>query len=164
MDGRATNGEGLLNPAKHRLVEQVIRTPGRQPSPQPTLLGVPGASASSSNVSLHRTLGADHDGPGYVAPKFEGKKAQMEEVMDLIEEKGFLPTEFIASETEWFYNALGIDDMYFSTESVEAVASNILSLYAAKLAAYARDDKKLEIQLAKEAADHAVYIDTSKPG
>lgn len=84
--------------------------------------------------------------------------------MDLIEEKGFLPSEFIASETEWFYNALGIDDMYFSTESGEAVASNILSLYAAKLAAYARDDKKLEIRLAKEAADHAVYIDTSKPG
>ena len=84
--------------------------------------------------------------------------------MDLIEEKGFLPAEFIASETEWFYNALGIDDMYFSTESVDAVASNILSLYAAKLAAYARDDKKLEIRLAKEAADHATYIDTSRPG
>jgi glutamate dehydrogenase len=84
--------------------------------------------------------------------------------MDLIEEKGFLPAEFIASETEWFYNSLGIDDMYFSTESVEAVASNILSLYAAKLAAFARDDKKLEIRLAKEATDHAVYIDTSTPG
>ena len=85
-------------------------------------------------------------------------------VMDLIEEKGFLPSEFIASETEWFYNTLGIDDMYFATETVDAVASNILSLYAAKLAAYARDDKKLEIRLAKEASDHAVYIDTSKPG
>lgn len=84
--------------------------------------------------------------------------------MDLIEEKGFLPSEFIASETEWFYSSLGIDDMYFSTETVEAVASNILSLYAAKLAAFARDDKKLEIRLAKEASDHAVYIDTSKPG
>ena len=84
--------------------------------------------------------------------------------MDLIEEKGFLPTEFIASETQWFYESLGIDDMYFSTETVEAVASNILSLYAAKLAAFARDDKKLEIRLAKEAVDHAVYIDTSRPG
>ncbi|KAL2422033.1 NAD-specific glutamate dehydrogenase [Exophiala dermatitidis] len=160
MDSPATNGEQPLNPAKHKLIEQTIRTPGRQPSPQPTLLGVPGAS--SSNQSLHRIL-SDHSS-GYVAPKFEGKKAQMEEVMDLIEEKGFLPPEFIASETEWFYNALGIDDMYFATETVEAVASNILSLYAAKLAAYARDDKKLEIRVAKEAADHAVYIDTSKPG
>jgi glutamate dehydrogenase len=152
--------EHQLEPPKNKLMEHVIRTPGRQPSPQPTMLGVPGAS--QSNQSLHRIL-SDH-GTGYEAPKFEGKKAQMEEVMDLIEEKGFLPAEFVASETEWFYNTLGIDDMYFSTETVEAIASNILSLYAAKLAAFARDDKKLEIRLAKEAIDHAVYIDTSKPG
>ncbi|KEF52213.1 NAD-specific glutamate dehydrogenase [Exophiala aquamarina CBS 119918] len=162
MAAPATSGDQLqpLNPAKHKLVEQVVRTPGRQPSPQPTMLGVPGAS--QSNQSLHRIL-SDHSS-GYVAPKFEGKQAQMGQVMDLIEENGFLPTEFVASETEWFYNALGIDDMYFSTERAEAVAANILSLYAAKLAAYARDDKKLEIRLAKEAADHAVYIDTSTPG
>jgi glutamate dehydrogenase len=37
-------------------------------------------------------------------------------------------------------------------------------LYAAKIAAYARDDHKVEIRLDKEASDHAVYIDTSKPG
>ncbi|RMZ84539.1 hypothetical protein DV737_g1185, partial [Chaetothyriales sp. CBS 132003] len=156
----ATSATANGGPAKSKLIEQVIRTPGRQPSPQPTLLSVP--LAAHSNQSLPRVL-SDRSS-GYVAPKFEGKKAQMEEVMDLIEEKGFLPAEFIAPETEWFYNALGIDDMYFSTETVEAVASNILSLYAAKLAAYARDDKKLEIRLATEAADHAVYIDTSKPG
>lgn len=42
--------------------------------------------------------------------------------------------------------------------------NHIHSLYAAKIAAYARDDKLLEIRLDKEAADHAVYIDTSKPG
>jgi glutamate dehydrogenase len=71
-------GEQPLNPAKHKLVDQVIRTPGRQPSPQPTLLGVPGAS--HSNQSLHRIL-SDHSS-GYVAPKFEGKKAQMEQGMD----------------------------------------------------------------------------------
>ena len=32
------------------------------------------------------------------------------------------------------------------------------------MAAYARDDKRLEIRLDKEAVDHAVYIDTSRPG
>jgi glutamate dehydrogenase len=32
------------------------------------------------------------------------------------------------------------------------------------VAAYARDDKRLEIRLDKEATDHALYIDTSKPG
>ncbi|KAI7678785.1 NAD-specific glutamate, partial [Hortaea werneckii] len=53
---------------------------------------------------------------------------------------------------------------YFSTETVENIVSHILSLYAAKVAAYARADKQLEIRLDKEAADHAVYIDTSTPG
>lgn len=44
------------------------------------------------------------------------------------------------------------------------IVNHIHSLYAAKVAAYARDDKRLEIRLDKEATDHAVYIDTSKPG
>jgi len=84
--------------------------------------------------------------------------------MDQIEEKGFIPGDFVESETKWFYDELGIDDMYFQTESVDAIVNHILSLYAAKVAAYARDDKELEIRLDKEAVDHAVYIDTSKPG
>ena len=54
--------------------------------------------------------------------------------------------------------------MYFSTETVHAVVNHVHSLYAAKLAAYARSDKRLEIRLDKEASDHAVYIDTSTPG
>ncbi len=40
--------------------------------------------------------------------------------MDQIEEKNFIPPEFVESETKWFYNDLGIDDMYFQTESVSA--------------------------------------------
>ena len=84
--------------------------------------------------------------------------------MDQIEEKGFIPPEFIESETNWFYNELGIDDMYFQTETVPVIVNSILSLYAGKVAAYARDDGRLEIRLDKEATDHAVYIDTSKPG
>jgi glutamate dehydrogenase len=47
---------------------------------------------------------------------------------------------------------------------VEAIASNITSLYAAKIAAFAREDKKQEIRLDMEASDHAIYIDTSEPG
>ena len=81
MANPTPNGTGeVLNPAKHKLVEQVVRTPGRQPSPQPTMLGVPGAA--QSNQSLHKIL-SDHSS-GYVAPKFEGKKAQMEEGEQLI--------------------------------------------------------------------------------
>jgi glutamate dehydrogenase len=45
-----------------------------------------------------------------------------------------------------------------------SIVSHIHSLYAAKIAAYARDDQQVQIRLDKEASDHAVYIDTSKPG
>lgn len=85
-------------------------------------------------------------------------------VMEELDTKGFIPGEFVESETHWFYNELGIDDLYFQTETVPAIVNNILSLYAGKVAAYARDDGRLEIRLDKEAVDHAVYIDTSKPG
>lgn len=54
----------------NKILEQVIRTPGRQPSPQPTHLCVPGSSQ-------HRVL--HEEGSGYVAPKFEGKELQMDQ-------------------------------------------------------------------------------------
>lgn len=64
----------------------------------------------------------------------------------------------------------------------ETIVNHILSLYAGKVAAFSRDDKRLEIRLDREAEgknslphflkspvltkllDHAVYIDTSTPG
>jgi glutamate dehydrogenase len=47
---------------------------------------------------------------------------------------------------------------------LDSITSHIHSLYAAKIAAFSRDDKTVMIRLDKEASDHAVYIDTSKPG
>lgn len=70
MANTPTNGH-LEGPLQNKLLEQVIRTPGRQPSPQPTHLSVPGSS--QSNRVLHE------QGSGYVAPKFEGKAHQMEQ-------------------------------------------------------------------------------------
>ncbi|KAF8247637.1 NAD-specific glutamate dehydrogenase (NAD-GDH) [Wilcoxina mikolae CBS 423.85] len=104
------------------------------------------------------------DATGYIAPEFEGKAKQMELVMDLLEEKGFIPVDFIESETNWFYTSLGIDDVYFKYESVEAITNHILSLYAGKIAAFSRADGRVEIRLDREEEDHAVYIDTSTPG
>ncbi|KAF2268543.1 NAD-dependent glutamate dehydrogenase [Lojkania enalia] len=147
-------------PLQNKLLDAVVRGPGRGPSPQPTHLSIPGSGASTPRVLPREGPG----GSGYVAPKFEGKEKQMEEVMDGLEEKGFIPPEFVEQETKWFYEQLGIDDMYFATETADVIVSHIHSLYAAKVAAYARDDNRLEIRLDKESSDHAVYIDTSKPG
>ena len=58
----------------NKLLDQVVRTPDRQPSPQPTHLSVPG---SSQHKVLHE------EGSGYVAPKFEGKELQMDQGMGL---------------------------------------------------------------------------------
>ncbi|GAD98634.1 NAD+ dependent glutamate dehydrogenase [Paecilomyces variotii No. 5] len=146
---------GFQRYPQNKILENAALRSQRQPSPQPTHLGIPGGGP-------HRVL--SEEDPGYVAAKFEGKQKQMEQVMDKLEEKGFFPSDFVVSETTWFYNMLGIDDMYFQTETVDSIVTQILSLYAAKVAAYARDDKQLEIRLDKEAEDHAVYIDTSKPG
>jgi hypothetical protein len=69
----SSSGTSPQLPLHNKLLEQVVRPPGRQPSPQPTHLGVPGTSHSNSSRILHET------GPGYVAPKFEGKEKQMED-------------------------------------------------------------------------------------
>jgi hypothetical protein len=58
------------NGIHNKLLEHVVRTPGRQPSPQPTHLSVPGSSH-------HRIL--HEEDSGYVAPKFEGKELQMDQ-------------------------------------------------------------------------------------
>lgn len=55
---------------RNKLLEQVVRTPGRMPSPQPTHLSV-------APPAVHRVL--QEEGPGYVAPKFEGKELQMDQ-------------------------------------------------------------------------------------
>ena len=60
------------NGVHNKILEQVVRTPGRQPSPQPIHLSVPG---SSQHKVLHE------EGSGYVAPKFEGKELQMDQGM-----------------------------------------------------------------------------------
>ena len=60
------------NGVHNRILEQVVRTPGRQPSPQPTHLSIPGPSQ-------HKVL--HEEGSGYVAPKFEGKELQMDQGM-----------------------------------------------------------------------------------
>ncbi|KAK6519774.1 NAD-dependent glutamate dehydrogenase [Arthrobotrys conoides] len=127
----------------------------RHPSPHPFHLSIPGGST--------RRIITDTSS-GYVAPKFEGKEQQMEAVIGTIEASGFIPAAFIDDEVEWFYTKLGIDDMYFKSESVETIANHILALYAGKVAAFSRADKRFEIRLDREGTDHAVYIDTSTPG
>ncbi len=85
-------------------------------------------------------------------------------VKSKLEENKWIPGSLVEEQIAWFYNDLGIDDVYFQMETVDAIVSNIVSLYAAKIAAFAREDRKQEIRLDMEASDHAIYIDTSEAG
>jgi glutamate dehydrogenase len=63
------SGHGVAN----KLIEHVIRTPGRIPSPQPAHLSV----NHSNGHNGHRVLRSAT--VGYIAPPFEGKEAQINE-------------------------------------------------------------------------------------
>ncbi|KAM0431037.1 hypothetical protein ACHAPT_005674 [Fusarium lateritium] len=131
----------------------------RGPSPQPTHFSVP---LSNGNGNGHRVLRSAT--VGYIAPEFTGKAAQKEAVKDIIKQAGLVPETQIDEQIEWFYEKLGIDDVYFHIETPAVISTHITSLYAAKVAAFAREDKQEEIRIDMEANDHAIYIDTSVAG
>jgi glutamate dehydrogenase len=120
----SANGLSGAQVAAHKLLGHNLPQQDRKPSPNPTHLAAPGSSGLNTPRMIPQE-GAG--GSGYVAPTFEGKEKQMEAVMDGVESKGFMPPELVEDETRWFYDQLGIDDMYFATETVEAYV-NILCI------------------------------------
>ncbi|KAI0440858.1 NAD-specific glutamate dehydrogenase [Xylaria telfairii] len=137
----------------------------RHPSPQPTHFGVPlhpERITGQNGHNGHKVLRSAT--VGYIAPEFEGKDEQMKIVREIIQKDNWVPLPHLDEQISWFYNELGIDDVYFQMEKAEVIATIITSMYAAKVAAHSRIDKREEIQLDMEAVDHAIYIDTSVPG
>ncbi|KAI1431222.1 NAD-specific glutamate dehydrogenase [Xylaria sp. CBS 124048] len=139
----------------------------RHPSPQPTHLSFPADEPVDGQKGFngrngHRVLRSAT--VGYIAPEFVGKAEQMKTVKEIINKDGWIPPQHLEEQISWFYNELGIDDVYFQLEKPEVIATNITSMYAAKVAAHTRIDKREEIRLDMEATDHAIYIDTSVPG
>ncbi|KAI2642764.1 NAD-specific glutamate dehydrogenase [Xylaria nigripes] len=154
--------------ADNKLLSKVKNEePSRHPSPQPTHLSFPvnAENADGQNGygrNGHRVLRSAT--VGYIAPEFTGRAEQMKTVKEIITTQGWIPNSHLDEQISWFYNELGIDDVYFQLEKPEVIATNITSMYAAKVAAHTRIDKREEIRLDMEATDHAIYIDTSVPG
>ncbi|KAG6002753.1 glutamate dehydrogenase (NADP(+)) gdh1 [Claviceps pusilla] len=149
-----------LAPASNLVAETQSLETSRGASPQPTHFSIPCSARPKQNG--HRTVhSATID---YVAPEFKGKEKQMKVVEQILRQAGFIPESVINEQVQWFYTQLGIDDVYFEIEEPQAIANHVSSLYAAKIAAHSRLDKKEEIRLDMEAHDHAIYIDTSEPG
>lgn len=71
-EGNMATISSLTPRSPPELVEQVIRTPGRQPSPQPTHFNI---ANRNGNGNGHRVLRSAT--VGYVAPEFKGRTEQM---------------------------------------------------------------------------------------
>ncbi|KAJ3031823.1 UNVERIFIED_CONTAM: NAD-dependent glutamate dehydrogenase [Siphonaria sp. JEL0065] len=98
------------------------------------------------------------------APVKVDKASQMKEVHALIEQKGFIPKELVGNEVSWFYNNLGMDELYFKLETAESISQLILSLYSAKIAAFIKNESLLDINLVRETEHGAIFMQTSTPG
>jgi len=59
---------------------------------------------------------------------------------------------------------LGIDDQYFREETVEVIGNHITALYGAKVLAFTKQNKTLDIDLEQETRNGAVFIHNSRPG
>ncbi|GMM33122.1 glutamate dehydrogenase (NAD(+)) [Saccharomycopsis crataegensis] len=127
------------------------------PFPQPPTMSL----NIESNIAA---MSLQSNASGYVPVPFPGKDKQFDHVLDELDKAGFIPEPLIESEARWFYESLGIDDVYFSRESVDGIVSHIHALYAAKLEQYASGNVDVPfIHLRREADDHAVYFDSSIP-
>ncbi|GAV48114.1 hypothetical protein ZYGR_0I04110 [Zygosaccharomyces rouxii] len=69
---------------------------------------------------------------------FPGIDLQKEQVIDILDQQGFIPDDLIEQEVAWFYDSLGIDDLFFAKQNAETVANVIHSLYASKLDSFAK--------------------------
>ncbi|KAG7191615.1 NAD-dependent glutamate dehydrogenase [Scheffersomyces spartinae] len=136
---------------------------------------VASATADVSRLTIQRTSSNESATSvslrhGYIETPFTGKKEQFEQVLDILDSTGFIPENLIESEAKWFYEHLGIDDVFFARESAEEIASHIHSLYSTKVQAFAiagaaSNTSELPplIQYKREADDHAVFFDTAGP-
>ncbi|WFD07622.1 glutamate dehydrogenase [Malassezia vespertilionis] len=116
-----------------------------------------GGAASAPEHKVENTT-------GYKQTVNPEKKAQSSKVEQILESSGFIPKETLANEITWFYEKLGIDDTYFSSETAETIASHILSLYGAKISEFNRKTDQLRIDLQRKSADSAVFIHSSFAG
>lgn len=161
----------LAAPQPTRLANAQVHLPGFTPSGTPE----PAHRHQVSAPFVHRpqpavthpighTLQVVKNTAGYEDIVFDGKKAQAQTVEEIVTKNGFVPQNLVHNEVAWFYNNLGIDDQYFRMESVETIAEHVTSLYGAKILAWSRHQKQLDINLEKESENNAVYIHSSTPG
>ncbi|KAJ1733945.1 NAD-dependent glutamate dehydrogenase [Coemansia sp. Benny D160-2] len=99
----------------------------------------------------------------YTANVYSGKQEHRDQVCAILEKEGQIPMNLIDSEVEWFYDVLGLDDMYFMLEAPATVANHIVSLYGAQLSSMNKPNP-VNITFESRHASGAIFIHNSVPG
>ncbi|KAJ1961542.1 NAD-dependent glutamate dehydrogenase [Dipsacomyces acuminosporus] len=99
----------------------------------------------------------------YTDNVYSGKQDHRAQVCAIIEKEGYIPKHLIDSEVEWFYDVLGIDDMYFMLEDPATVAGHITSLYGAQLNSTNKNNT-ISINFESRHERGGVFIHNSTPG
>ena len=85
-------------------------------------------------------------------------REQLQKIEDIILGHGYLTPETVRAEIDWFCSRLGMAENYFMTIPLETIAAHIEGIKAAEINAMLRKDKDLQIDLATESANEAIYI------
>ncbi|MBN2322103.1 MAG: NAD-glutamate dehydrogenase [Spirochaetes bacterium] len=78
-------------------------------------------------------------------------------LQELVLATGYMSSERVLREIEWFTVGLGIDEYYFKTTSIEEIAKHLLAISASELVAE-YGGEGVGIQLMNEREDRAIYI------
>ncbi|KAJ1999037.1 NAD-dependent glutamate dehydrogenase [Coemansia thaxteri] len=99
----------------------------------------------------------------YTDNVYSGKQEHRAQVCAILEKDDHVPKHVIESEVKWFYDVLGLDDMYFMLEDPATVACHITSLYGAQLSSMNRANS-VDITFESRREQGAVFIHNSVPG
>ncbi|KAJ2373098.1 NAD-dependent glutamate dehydrogenase, partial [Coemansia sp. RSA 2611] len=99
----------------------------------------------------------------YTDNVYSGKQDHRAQVCAILEQENAIPRHLIETEVAWFYDVLGLDDMYFMLESPTAVAGHITSLYGAQLSSVGQDNL-VNVTFQSRHESGAVFIHNSVPG
>ncbi|PVV05086.1 hypothetical protein BB560_000392, partial [Smittium megazygosporum] len=100
----------------------------------------------------------------YTKNVFADKSQHRQRVSEILKKIGYIPETLLESEIGWFYETLGMDDLYFMMEEPDVVANHIIGIYASTLSGICKKQKFLDINFDRMDEDSAVFIHTSVPG
>lgn len=88
----------------------------------------------------------------------------MKEVEEVIAKSNLVPVDQISAEVSWFYNKLGIEDIFFKGEPAEKIAEFILAVFAAKILSFTKHRTTVDISLEHQTDRGAIFLHNSQPG